>query len=158
MKVRLPLIIHYFCTLQRKTDCNSKPTWAAISREGLSQYSVTCDTLGIFARSAEDLELICSAFQLTDDEPVPARPFSLKGAKVAFCRSPVWAKAGTGTRVAWEKAQELLKEQNATVADLELPEDFASIRSWHSTVLAAEERTSFLGSEDPMSLLYNLTS
>jgi len=122
-----------------------KPTWGAISREGLAQYSMTCDTLGLYARSVEDLELLASVFQLADDEPVSPEPFELKGAKIAFCKSPVWHKAGPGTQAAYTKAQELLRAQGAEISDLDLPEDFAKIENWHANVLAGEGRTSFLG-------------
>jgi Asp-tRNA(Asn)/Glu-tRNA(Gln) amidotransferase A subunit family amidase len=106
---------------------------------------MTCDTLGLYARSVEDLELLAKVFELADDEPVPTTPFSLKGAKVAFCKSPAWSKAGPGMQNAFEKAQELLKKSGATVDELELPDDFTKIKEWHANVLAGEGRTSFLG-------------
>lgn len=106
---------------------------------------MTCDTLGLYARSVEDLELLAKVFQLADDEPIPATPFSLQGAKVAFCKSPTWEKAGPGTQKAFEKAQELLKKSGATVKELELPADFKKIKEWHANVLAGEGRSSFLG-------------
>lgn len=122
-----------------------KPTWGSISREGLAQYSMTCDTLGLYARSVEDLDLLAKVFQLADDEPTPAIPFNIKGAKIAFCKTHVWPKAGPGTQAAFEKAQELLKKQGATVEEIELPEEFKKIKQWHANVLAGEGRTSFLG-------------
>jgi Asp-tRNA(Asn)/Glu-tRNA(Gln) amidotransferase A subunit family amidase len=106
---------------------------------------MTCDTLGLYARSVDDLELLASVFKMTDDEPIPPTPFSLKGAKVAFCKSPVWSKAGSGTQAAFEKAQKLLKKSGATVEELELPEEFNKIKEWHANVLAGEGRSSFLG-------------
>ena len=108
---------------------------------------MTCDTLGLYARSVADLELLAGVFQLVDDEPVPATPFSIKGSKVAFCKSPAWEKAGPGTRKAWEKAQALLMNSGAEVEELELPTDFTKIKDWHANVLAGEGRSSFLGSE-----------
>lgn len=108
---------------------------------------MTCDTLGLYARSVEDLELLSKVFQLADDEPVPETPFPLKGAKIAFCKTHVWPKAGPGTRAAWGKAQELLKQAGASTEEIELPEDFSKITEWHGNVLAGEGRTSFLGSE-----------
>ncbi|KAH8601239.1 amidase signature domain-containing protein [Bisporella sp. PMI_857] len=122
-----------------------KPTWGAISREGLTQFSMTCDTLGLYARSSEDLELLASVFQLVDDEPVSTSPFGLKTAKIAFCKTHVWPKAGLGTKAAWAKAQDLLKEQGACVEDIDLPKDFDNITKWHANVLAGEGRASFLG-------------
>ena len=88
---------------------------------------MTCDTLGLYARSVEDLELLGSVFKLADDEPLPTTPFSLKGAKVAFCKSSVWSKEGPGTQNAFGKAQELLQKSGAIVDELELPEDFTKV-------------------------------
>lgn len=113
---------------------------------------MTCDTLGLFSRSVEDLELLASVFKFADDELVPSVPFSLKGARVAFCKSPVWSLTGPGTRKAFEKAQELLKKSAATVAEIELPQDFTNILEWHGKVLAGEGRTSFLGGRFPFLL------
>lgn len=124
-----------------------KPTWGAISREGLAQYSMTCDTLGLYARSVDDLQLLSAGFQLADDEPIPSTPFQISGAKIAFCKTHVWPKAGPGTRNAWEKAKGLLEKKGAVVEEIELPGDFEKITAWHANVLAGEGRTSFLGSE-----------
>lgn len=122
-----------------------KPTWGAISREGLAQWSVTLDTCGFFARSVEDLEVLADVFRIEDDEKVPREGFEVKGAKVAFCQTHNWPKAGAGTKRAWEEAQGILKEHGANVESLELPDDFAPILDWHAQVLAGEGRTSFLG-------------
>lgn len=108
---------------------------------------MTCDTLGLYARSVLDLELLAKGFQLSDDEPVPETPFSLQGAKIAFCKTHVWPKAGPGTKAAWEKAKKLLTAKGALVEELDLNEEFEKITDWHRNVLAGEGRTSFLGSE-----------
>jgi Asp-tRNA(Asn)/Glu-tRNA(Gln) amidotransferase A subunit family amidase len=108
---------------------------------------MTCDTLGLFARSVDDLELLSRVFKLADDEPLPAEPFSVKGAKIAFCKTAAWPKAGPGTKGAWLKAQELLKKHGACIEDMDLPRDFDKVPDWHRNVLAGEGRTSFLGSK-----------
>jgi len=108
---------------------------------------MTCDTLGLYARSAEDLELLSKVFQIADDESVPSSPFPLKSAKIAFLKTNVWPKAGPGTRTAWTKAQGLLKKHGASVEEIDLPVDFENIKDWHANVLAGEGRTSFLGSK-----------
>ncbi|KAF8850337.1 amidase family protein [Acephala macrosclerotiorum] len=122
-----------------------KPTWGAISREGLAQYSMTCDTLGLYARSVEDLQLLAKVFQLADDTPVPESPFKIEGSKVAFVKTSVWPKAGPGTQKAWETAKGLLETKGAKVEEIDLPEEFDKIKDWHAAVLAGEGRTSFLG-------------
>jgi Asp-tRNA(Asn)/Glu-tRNA(Gln) amidotransferase A subunit family amidase len=124
-----------------------QPTWGAISREGLSQYSVTTDTLGFFSRSVADLELLSTIFQLTIDQPLPTEPFSLQGARIAFCKTPAWSLVGPGTRNAWATGQALLSQAGASVLELTLPDDFANVKRWHLNILASEGRVSFLGSE-----------
>lgn len=124
-----------------------KPTWGSISREGLAQYSMTCDTLGLYARCAEDLQLLADVFRLADDEEVGSGGFEVKGAKIAFCRTSIWPKAQDGTTQAWEKAKKILSNAGASVEEIDLPEDFANVAEWHRAVLAGEGRTSFLGSE-----------
>ncbi|CZR50435.1 related to glu/asp-tRNA amidotransferase subunit A [Phialocephala subalpina] len=122
-----------------------KPTWGAISREGLAQYSMTCDTLGLYARSVADLQLLAKVFQLQDDTPIPESLFKIEGSKIAFVRTSVWPKAGPGTQNAWSKAKELLSAKGASVEEIKLPEEFSKIKGWHAAVLAGEGRTSFLG-------------
>ena len=107
---------------------------------------MTCDTLGLYARSVADLELLSSVFQLADDEPIPTTPFQIKGSKIAFVKTHVWPKAGPGTKDAWEKAKSLLEKDGASVEEIELPSEFSKITDWHRAVLSGEGRTSFLGS------------
>ncbi|KAK6582389.1 hypothetical protein PZA11_004797 [Diplocarpon coronariae] len=123
-----------------------KPTWNAVSREGLAIYSLTNDTLGLYARSVADLQLLSSVFQLSDDTPIPSTPFLLRGAKVAFAKTHVWpGRAGPGLKAAFEKAKALLEDQGARVEEIELPEEFSKISEWHGRVCNGEGRASFLG-------------
>ncbi|BGP44819.1 hypothetical protein JCM10450v2_000634 [Rhodotorula kratochvilovae] len=121
-----------------------KPTWNAISREGLKIYSLTCDTLGLYARSVADLKLLAEVFRLEDDLTPPAEPLSLKGAKFGFYKTHVWPRATEGTQNAWEKAKELLVAEGAEVEELDLPE-FEEIWRLYPYVLAGEGRSAFLG-------------
>lgn len=110
-------------------------------------YTLTCDTLGFYARSVADLEKLADVFRLADDEPIPSTAFTLKGAKIGFCKTHVWPNAGPGLKNAWAKAQEILTKHEAVIEDVELPEEFSQITDWHSSVLAGEGRSSFLGSK-----------
>lgn len=120
-----------------------KPTWNSISREGQKIYSLILDTLGLYARSVADLELLADVFALYDDAPANSS-FEIKGAKFAMCKTMVWPQVGPGTAAAMEMAEELLRGQGATVEHIELPQTLNDLPVWHATVLAADGRTAFL--------------
>jgi Asp-tRNA(Asn)/Glu-tRNA(Gln) amidotransferase A subunit family amidase len=117
-----------------------KPTWNSISREGLKMYSVTCDTLGLYARSARDLALLADVFQI---EPAPV-PTSLAGARVAVCRTPEWRAATSATRDAMATAADALRGAGAEVVDLALPGWFDGLYPAHRAILRREGRSAFL--------------
>ncbi|KAK2052978.1 amidase [Colletotrichum caudatum] len=120
-----------------------KPTWNSISREGQKIYSLILDTLGFFARSVEDLQLMADVFDLRDDES-PKSEFSVKGAKFALVKTMVWPQAGPGTQSAIAKATELLKAHGAEVDEVEFAPDLQDLPAWHGTVLHSDGRPSFL--------------
>jgi len=122
-----------------------KPTHGAISREGLAQWSPLLDTLGFFGRSINDFEILADAFRLKDDEAVASEPFKLKSARIGFCKTHNWPKAGQATINAMEKAQNILRAHGAEIEEVELPEDFAHVLDWHAAVLVGEGHASFLG-------------
>ena len=119
-----------------------KPTWGAINREGLKMLSPSLDTLGLYARSVDDLELLADVFDLEDRAPPPA--FSLKGARIAACRSPAWDKTEPATREAFERGVALLREAGAEVEPLTLPPAFDALPEHQATVMAGEARATFL--------------
>ncbi|KAL8287176.1 hypothetical protein RQP46_003628 [Phenoliferia psychrophenolica] len=122
-----------------------KPTWNAISREGLKIYSLTCDTIGLYARSVADLELLAKVFMLEDDVTPSPEPLSLKGAKFGFAKTSVWPKAEQPIRDAFALAKELLVAEGAIVEDVELPEGFTTLQEKYRHVLNGEGRAAFLG-------------
>jgi Asp-tRNA(Asn)/Glu-tRNA(Gln) amidotransferase A subunit family amidase len=120
-----------------------KPTWNSITREGQKIYSLTFDTLGFYARSVDDLELLADTFALNDDVS-PVQDFTIKGAKFAFLKTMVWPNVGPGTSAAFDKAVALLREHGAEVEEISLPESLNDLPDWHRIVLSSDGRTSFL--------------
>ncbi|TID04926.1 Glutamyl-tRNA(Gln) amidotransferase subunit A 1 [Colletotrichum higginsianum] len=120
-----------------------KPTWNSISREGQKIYSLILDTLGFFARSVEDLQLMADVFELQDDEP-PRAEYPVKGARFALLKTMVWPQAGPGTQSAIAKAAELLRAHGAEVEEIELAADLQNLPEWHATVLHSDGRPTFL--------------
>jgi Asp-tRNA(Asn)/Glu-tRNA(Gln) amidotransferase A subunit family amidase len=119
-----------------------KPTWGVVSREGVKMQSLTLDTVGWYARSVADLALICDAFAIEIDQPV--KPFSLHGAKIAICQSPVWNDAEPATRSALAKGAQLLKAAGVNTVDLVLPESFARLPDAQVIIQNSEGRAAFL--------------
>ncbi|KAF2214010.1 hypothetical protein CERZMDRAFT_110980 [Cercospora zeae-maydis SCOH1-5] len=120
-----------------------KPTWGAVSREGIGQWSPTNDTCGFFARSVDDLKLLLDAYCIEDDSP--AQPLSLRSSRIAFCKTFLWPNAGPGTQSAMAKAKSLLVAAGARIEDLDLPEEFSHLNEWHDIIIAKEGKASFLG-------------
>lgn len=119
-----------------------KPTWNAVSREGLKISSLMLDTIGIFARGVDDLDLVADAFGLQDDEPSSFK--GIKGARFALCKTVVWPMAGEGTRHAIARAVDILRAHGAEVEEVDLPREFDDLPRWHNMVLQTEGETFFL--------------
>ncbi|MVA53423.1 amidase [Agrobacterium vitis] len=119
-----------------------KPTWNAISREGLKMYSATCDTLGLYGRSADDLALLADVFALDATETALAD--DLAGKRIGVCLSPAWPKAERATQQAMNTAIDALKQAGAVVSDIALPAMFDGILAAHHIILRREGRSAFL--------------
>ncbi|KAI1415080.1 amidase [Hypoxylon sp. FL1857] len=120
-----------------------KPTWNAISREGFKVCSLNLDTIGFFARSVEDLQLLSDVFALEDDVPSQDN-FSVKGAKFTVLKTMVWPQAGPGTVAALEVGAKLLRDHGAEVEEIELPPEFDKLPDWHRIVFHSDARSTFL--------------
>jgi len=119
-----------------------KPTWNSVSREGLKMYAATLDTLGLYARSADDLALLADVYEI-DALEGPAI-HGLAGARIGVCRTPVWPKALAATQSAMSQAIARLQSAGATVTDLTLPEPFDRLPDAHRKIMRREGRSAFL--------------
>ena len=119
-----------------------KPTWGAVSREGVKHYAPSLDTLTWFARSVDDLGLLCDAFAVHDD--APPRPVALPGARFALCRTPMWPHAGPGSHAAMAAAGERLRAAGAEVTELTLPPAFDGLTEAQAAIMLGEGRAAFL--------------
>lgn len=84
-------------------------------------------------------------FKVHDDDAIPDEPFKLTGARIGFCKTHNWSKAGPGTQRAMEDARAILEKHGANVEEVEPPAGFDKVLDWHAVVLNAEGRSSFLG-------------
>ncbi|KAI4635464.1 uncharacterized protein J4E87_000416 [Alternaria ethzedia] len=101
-----------------------KPTYNAISTLGQKIVSSTFDTIGFFARSIEDLQLLADVFSLCDDQS-PGKVY-LDDISVALVKTPMWSHAGPGTIHAMQKTAAILQNHGVRVEEMSLPDDFGN--------------------------------
>lgn len=117
-----------------------KPTWGTISNEGVKAFSVSCDTVGFYARAADDLALLAEVFDL---DPAP-RPATLHGLRIGLCRTPAWPRVEPPMRAAFDRAAAILRHAGAGVECLTLPPAFGGLHDAQIRIMLREGRTAFL--------------
>ncbi|MGR3371839.1 amidase [Pseudooceanicola nanhaiensis] len=115
-----------------------KPSWGLISTEGVKRYAVSFDTVGLFARAVEDLQLLADVFNL------PEAPAAAPGRlRLGLCRTPYFDRAEPETVAMFDRLEGLL----APVADLvpfAAPEGFGEADELHRCVMHCEGAAAFL--------------
>lgn len=124
-----------------------KPSHGLVSRAGVLMLSRTLDHPGPFARSIEDLALGLDVIAGYDPEDPDSRPLAARNffriateefpiePRFAFVRTPVWDKADTGTREAFE---ELAGELGDACFAFDLPEQYKDAWDSHGIIMATE--------------------
>jgi Asp-tRNA(Asn)/Glu-tRNA(Gln) amidotransferase A subunit family amidase len=98
-----------------------KPTLHTINRAGLKFVAESLDTIGLFARHAEDLAL---ALHVLSDRP-PAQVGHAP--RIGLFRTPRWHDADAATQASLEGTADRLAQRGARVATFEAPESFAAL-------------------------------
>lgn len=124
-----------------------KPTHGLISRYGALKLSRSLDHVGVFARSVEDVALVCEELAGWDerdpDTRVRARiPFTQIAAeeppmppRLAFVRTPIWDEAEPETQEAFA---ELVEHLGGHVDEFVLPDGAREAWRWHRTIMESE--------------------
>ena len=98
-----------------------KASLDGLDRTGIAGLKKTLDTLGYFARSAEDIGLVYGA---VTGRTVPA---DAGHPKIGVCRTPMWHEAEDCAQAALEAAASELSAAGYDVADVSLPPQFDTI-------------------------------
>src|SRR5919202_802510 len=126
-----------------------KPTFGAIPRAGVLPLCASLDTVGLFARTVEDLELFAKAITRTHPRRPSSRiaqptnfhlrhPNQLRRPHIAFVRTQQWPELDTNTRDRLEKAAARLEDRGADVDEVALPAKFGGLVEVQNTILKAE--------------------
>jgi len=98
-----------------------KASLDGLDRTGIAGLKKNLDTLGYFARSADDIGLVYTAVT-GNDVPSGAEP-----PRIGLCRTPMWAEAEDCARAELENAAAKLSAAGYDVGDVDLPAQFDSI-------------------------------
>jgi Asp-tRNA(Asn)/Glu-tRNA(Gln) amidotransferase A subunit family amidase len=100
-----------------------KPTFNLFNRSGIKFAAETLDTLGLLARTIDDVELITAVLV----GKTPARRAMDSAPRLGLCRTPLWDTAQPETMQAIEDAASRLAAAGASVREIVLPEEFSRL-------------------------------
>jgi len=119
-----------------------KPTWGRIPFDGIKSFAAHLDTVGLFARSADDLALLLQAYGLLEPQP-PAAP-SMGQMQLAVCRTPYWQQADAAAQSAFEALLAQLRAAGAQLREIVWPAELADINTWQDEVMQDGGRSAFM--------------
>jgi Asp-tRNA(Asn)/Glu-tRNA(Gln) amidotransferase A subunit family amidase len=124
-----------------------KPTHGLISRHRVLPLSCTLDHVGLFARTIDDVALLCEQLVAYDENDPDTRPraripFAAVAAEepplepmFAFIKTPMWERADEDTK---EGLAEIVEQLGTQVEEVELFPSAADAWQWHQTIMSAE--------------------
>jgi Asp-tRNA(Asn)/Glu-tRNA(Gln) amidotransferase A subunit family amidase len=101
-----------------------KPSFGLLNPQGVKPAAESLDTLGLMARTVEDVEL--SARVLTNSTPLSWLPAGTP-IRIGMCRTYAWDSAENATRHAVEDAAKRLASAGFIVTDLDLPVQYSDL-------------------------------
>ena len=102
-----------------------RPTWGDIRCVGVKEAAGSLDTLGVIARSVEDVALYRDVLLGSKPEPLPA---DLGAApKIGFARTHIWNQCELSTQSLIEDCVRRLAAAGATVSEVTLPGEFERV-------------------------------
>jgi amidase len=116
-----------------------KPTFNDFSRVGIKMQCHSLDTLGLMARSLDDIALFRGAVLSLPPVPIDR---DISAPRVGFCRTPIWDHAEPDTQVLLERVAAKLGATEVAFAPefKDILEDHVAISGWESVRNYADER------------------
>jgi Asp-tRNA(Asn)/Glu-tRNA(Gln) amidotransferase A subunit family amidase len=117
-----------------------RPTYGEHRLHGVMEASGSLDTLGILARSVEDVALYRDVLLGVRPEPIPDLP---QPPRIGLCRAPVWSEIEPSTQTLVEDAADDLAKAGARVAEFVLPDAFTGLLDAHRWISSFEFARTF---------------
>lgn len=129
-----------------------KPSFGWVSRRGVLKGSLAFDTVGVFARTLEDVALAGESMMVFDPQEPSTRPRAVPPLlataledppvppRLAFVKTSQWDKADPAVH---EGFAELVAHLGAHVEEIELPGIFDNVHGWHKAMMGADLALNF---------------
>ena len=117
-----------------------RPTWGDLRLSGVREAAGSLDTLGLIARSIEDIALYRDVLLGVAPQPVPEHTGTLR---VGFCRTHLWPQVEPHTQQLFEDAARKLARAGFDVRDADLPADFERLMDAHLAISSFEFSRNF---------------
>jgi Asp-tRNA(Asn)/Glu-tRNA(Gln) amidotransferase A subunit family amidase len=112
-----------------------KPSFGSINRAGTKFVAESLDTIGVFARSAEDLSL---SLEVLSGRPAADLKITSEKPRIGLCRTPRWDQADAATQSNLEDAARRLAQAGAQVRDFDLPAGSEQLFDRHKVIMGYE--------------------
>ena len=116
-----------------------RPSWGDLRLVGVKEAAGSLDTLGLIARSVDDIALYRDVLLGIKSEPLP----EAKEPRVGFCRTPMWDECDASTKALLEGLARRLSAAGAVVKDVALPAEFARLEEAHQWISSFEFSRNF---------------
>ena len=117
-----------------------RPSFGDIRCSGVMESSGSCDTVGLYARTVEDIALYRDVLVGAGPEPMPD---DVPAPRIGFCRTPQWSRLDPSTQQLLENAARRLARAGAKVQDAHLPVEFGDAEEAHRMVSCREFALNF---------------
>ena len=109
-----------------------KPSFGSINRAGLKFVAESLDTIGVFARTVDDLALCLEALCGRTRSTVGKNP------KIGLCRTPRWSAADPANQANLEAAASRLGKAGAQVRAYDMPAESEALFDRHRQIMGFE--------------------
>jgi amidase len=127
--------------------------WADMT--GIKPYAPSLDTLGFFAREANDLALIRAAYGHAPADPPP--PGSQGAPRIGLIRTPWWDEAERYNRKNIEEAARTLRAAGARVREWHAPDSWEGLMQAQHRIMTKEATQSYAKERRRFSHLFSPT-
>lgn len=129
-----------------------KPSFGLVPRTGVLRQSPALDTIGVFARSLEDIALAMECIAGFDEDDPATRPIAVPAFRavmneappvrptLAFVRTPMWERAEPQTAQAFAELAETLDE---AMQVRDLGDAMRAAWDWHRTIMETDIAANF---------------